>query len=953
MANSTVGTITVTMTPGSPPFLGTVALNTTAPYVNSGGFQITGSGPWILETAGGGGTSSATYTDVKIQASGGYSNSPQSINPTLTPGAAFTAGSPWPTGVPPSLPDSLIQHTSHYAWLEPSGSFGAVGSGAVISVTGGGGVVSGQIFINVNHWIDGANVAAVDNLQGYWLMDGVPFSPLLTGQSVDGGSFPYTFDSSAYPDGPHMFNFRVVNSEVIPLGRYVLSGPYLVFTNHGAAPNAPVRVPLSAHWMAGMPRLPDFHTFTSNILPQPVNAAIPFTPVVSPANSANGLGLGELVIEPTCGAPGAAYVRSHGPRWTMDDTGVGLLQTGFLYNDVGSFDADGYNFNVVMLELGRDGDRFNAQISPLTTYIDTLDGTGWYGVSMDGRLFKRTFDGHVTTIAGRLLASDTFAWDPSTYPRLPETPNSDARLNGRAQFIGNFSATPGGNMGGWWLKNAVDLCIDPRNHAIIYLSLQVPSVIVKVDISTSPATVTLYAGTLQTNLDNVGGVGYVDGPALSAQFSEQGGICMLSDGRMIVADSNNAAIRMISADGSTVSTVAGGTASSQPPPPITDNPPTRSPTGTVPVASNFVAYPYWVRLTSSGTIILIENYNLQVRELDLGAGTLRYIGTYLDTPADFGAGTFWAALEVDSVGTIGPVDRIYLAVTAGDNPMWIMNIDGSNSISWFGIGGTGLTPSCANEQYVPNGYFPWMFAVHRTQNRAIATWIDVGTIEYRGQPFTHDPFPDSDLAQFEIWCAGLYVFLLGSAQCFPYNVRPSFKAFYGDSGVSYLGLSSTNNSFEEIAQLTQAQRYAFYQAGMLGTTPRPELTGNDLRNLDFYVMRSSYSGSQPTPFTPGPDDPDTGNNPIISGVTCTRLSATSVQVSWVTNKPTIGLAAATPQPVSTQAWAYGPCSPLEAAYGTSHTVVISNLPPSVPINVTAVSKDMAGNCSYSTNVTIP
>jgi hypothetical protein len=507
-------------------------------------------------------------------------------------------------------------------------------------------------------------------------------------------------------------------------------------------------------------------------------------------------------------------------------------------------------------------------------------------------------------------------------------------------------------MGGWWLKNAVDLCVDPRNHSIIYLSLQVPSVIVKVDISTSPAKVTLYAGTLQTNHDNVGGVGYVDGPALSAQFSEQAGICMLSDGRMIIADSNNAAIRMVSADGSTVSTVAGGTASSQPAPPSSDNPPDRSPLGTVPVSSNFVLYPYWVRLTSKGTIVLIEQFSFQVRELDLAAGTLRYIGTcFNSTTGDTGG--IWATLEVDNTGTIGTLDRIYLAVTAGDTSMWAMDLDGSNSYGWRSIGSTGLLPSCADWDFVANDYFPWMFAVHRTQSRAIATWITTATIEYRGQPFTHDPISDNNGAQYEIWCSGYYVFTLGSAQCFPYNVRPSFKALYGDTGVSYLGLSATNNSFEEIAQLTQAERYAFYQAGMIGSTPRPELTGNDLRNLDFYVMRSSYSGSQPTPFTPGPDDPDTGNYPQLSVVTGTRLSATSVQVSWTTNKPTIGLAAATPRAVTTQVWAYGPISPLETAYGTNHSVVISNLPPNVPINVTALSKDMAGNSSYSSNVTIP
>ena len=68
-------------------------------------------------------------------------------------------------------------------------------------------------------------------------------------------------------------------------------------------------------------------------------------------------------------------------------------------------------------------------------------------------------------------------------------------------------------------------------------------------ISADGATVSTYAG------DGV--AGFADGSSSTARFSDPRGIALTADGRLFVADESNSRIRVISADGATVSTYAG------------------------------------------------------------------------------------------------------------------------------------------------------------------------------------------------------------------------------------------------------------------------------------------------------------------------------------------------------------------------------------------------------------
>lgn len=832
----------------------------------------------------------------------------------------------------------------------------------------------GSVSLALEAFMYNAQTTPADTVTGQWRLDGSTIiSPALSADITLVGQAPFVWDTTKTTDGTHVITFEIIDAKNAPAAIYK-SVPICVIVGNAGFSTGAQNVALSTTFSMWMPSTPEFVKF--NGTPNPHLNTVPFTPVACP--SANGAVVTltqEAVAEPLNPSTGAAEVYTSGPRWITSPAGQGIFPVGNAWNGIAnSLDADGSNFDSIMPVLGMDGARLDNLSHGFTTFVDALDGSGWWGLSLDGRLFKRTFSGAITTVAGRALNRQNFNWDNND-PALFEPATisgADTTLNTRAVIVGNWAATPGGNNGGWYLKNGTDLCVDPRNHSIVYVVLQVPGVILKIDTSTSPATITPYAGTLQSDHTNVNGVGYADGPVATAKFSEPSSIIM-SDGSgkagpvgtMYVADFNNGAVREINPGGTAVTTVAGGTFSSQPPPTNPIYAPSAA--GTVPTKTNFIAYPYWMRFTSTGTIVLVESYSLTVRELDLSAGTLRHIGTFQGGTWQL-SGAVWTALDVDSKGTIGPVDRIYEAFTQGDVPMEFIDLNGGNRSTWLGIGSQEIEK--ASGQLIGAGYFPWMFAIHRTQCRAIATFLDDGPITYelRGPPYGTDTVAastQSDYHDFNALVRGWINFRYGTCGIwFPYNSRPSFLALYGDTGQSRLGLSTTNLTFDEIdanfpssapGDAGDIALANFIRAGMIGTVPRPEITGNDMRDLIFYIRRNTLRGGQPNPaasapsVVPGPDDPDTGNHPLITAVAATRNSATSITVTWTTDKPTIGLAGGTTptQAAQGQLMRYGVFSPIESAFGTSHSVTISGLPEVSPTHYVAVSKDYAGNCSYS------
>jgi hypothetical protein len=163
---------------------------------------------------------------------------------------------------------------------------------------------------------------------------------------------------------------------------------------------------------------------------------------------------------------------------------------------------------------------------------------------------------------------------------------------------------------------------------------------------------------------------------------------------------------------------------------------------------------------------------------------------------------------------------------------------------------------------------------------------------------------------------------------------------------------------------------AYIHAGAGGVVPRPEwdITGNDWRALSYYIRRQTTAGSYPTIAAIGPANADL-DPPLVTSCSAVRVNSTTITVSWVTNKDTIGLACASstanyntgigfPIPYirnSVYTMPYGCWSPLEPAFlaaGVTHSATISWCPTATPLHFSVVVKDRAGNFSFAQDQTI-
>src|SRR5208282_3789481 len=115
------------------------------------------------------------------------------------------------------------------------------------------------------------------------------------------------------------------------------------------------------------------------------------------------------------------------------------------------------------------------------------------------------------------------------------------------------------------------------------------------------------------------------------------------------------------------------------------------------------------------------------------------------------------------------------------------------------------------------------------------------------------------------------------------------------------------------------------------------------------------AGSYPGPVAlPAPTPMGGWDNvpPQISNLTATRLSFTSIELTWDTDEPTIGLACAGSSVSAASEYKYNVYSLIEDTYGTSHSAVITTLPMSIPTHFSVLSKDETGNSSYAPDQTI-
>jgi hypothetical protein len=802
-------------------------------------------------------------------------------------------------------------------------------------------VVSGKHVTLDGTWFDNSGDVPPPNSSALmeWLIDGASLgSGYLTGPP-----FTWTWDTTQVADGTHAIGARWIDSTG-PLDAYHLqTRPAIVIVNNMAVNNGEQRVPVTGlgYNVRIDPQMPDFVNYPG--APQS-NIVRPYpTQFIPPSKSPALRDASQWYREATTGGRYWEYMSA--PQFQATLLG-GVFVQGYLAQ--AAITLEGV-YSSVIHHNNMDGGRNDNMIDPYSNAIGGPDGY-WYGVDVAGRVWQLKHDGTVTTIAGPKRNRATLPYD---YNDLSIT---EQQLAAKYTIVGTISGF--GDFSG-----ANDLCFDPRNSNILYVAKTLDHIIIKIDLSQNPPAATLYAG-------QDGVAGYVDGASDVALFNEPYSICMQNVpghtdpiGTMYIADQQNSAIRTISPDGKTVSTMAGGAVGPTPPTlaAATANAASAanySPPGTLPFTSAYMVFPQFLRMTSAGKIVLGEAWSQTVRVIDPNARTVARVGTFGDI--QFGdSGNTWMWGDVDTLGTCGPVDDIVFAKSdsapGSAATIWRLSLDGTYSAQ-FG-GDSGLVPEGPYGPYAGGGHYPWVFAFSKTQARFLSMgFADTGVFSWRSVQPSDPAFDYNNSIGFDnaTYTRGQNVFIMGTCPIFPWNSRPGFRALVGASGSGHLGSSVVPNFDDLMAHYPSNMPgdagdqalAAFIQSGMGGSVPRPEITGNALRDLIYYIRRSSLAGSYPTIVNPGPDNADT-TPPVISNVVATRTGPTTFAVTWQTDKPTMGLAAC-----GTVANVYTVWSPIEASFGTSHTVTINGAPTASPQHFAVLSKDAAGNSAVSPDATI-
>ena len=180
-------------------------------------------------------------------------------------------------------------------------------------------------------------------------------------------------------------------------------------------------------------------------------------------------------------------------------------------------------------------------------------------------------------------------------------------------------------------------------------------------VAPSLRTVRTYAGS--------GGNDFADGSALTAQFNRPSGIARAADGRLFVADSFNNRIRVISADGATVSTYAGDGVEN-----FAD--------GSTSTAR--FSQPQGIAVAADGRLFVADSFNNRIRVIsDDGTTVSTYAG---DDAAAFADGSTTSARFATPRGVAVAADgRVFVADTDNQR-IRVISADGATVSTYAGSG---------------------------------------------------------------------------------------------------------------------------------------------------------------------------------------------------------------------------------------------------------------------------
>jgi hypothetical protein len=732
------------------------------------------------------------------------------------------------------------------------------------------------------------------DLARHFAYDGTPANQIDTTMTViytlDGNKIsgrltsPYTYvwDSTTVPDGSHVMSVIIVDGSGVTT-QYVPTATAFNVANTGTPPIGNQRIAsVGGGWLRVWYKttLPTWLPWnTGYTWPHPATTTPYVAPVSPPANTRGladaGLSLGFTVEMATQS------------NVTLENAPVYMVRSKTGYLEVETYDpedtttSDG-SVAGVMASYDYDGPRNDNLVSAYSTFVTNPDPTirGYVGVDLAGRVFTLGLNGTVQTIAGRQLNKAIVPYS-SRDPRVTEADRRALQIN----MIGNFNGAE--------FNEPTDLAFDPRNKNILYIADQGNARIAKVDLSVTPPNVTTYAGLAGTS-------GNVDGAALSARFGGPNSIVMAPSGIMYVADYDNNSIRMITADGTTVSTIAS--------------------------ATQGLSQPFVIRFDSHGNIILAELTGGSIKHLDLTSHAVTTIAANM-------CGQGWTWLAVDAKANVGPVDDIFVNCDAGgDNSTLVrMASDGTRQAPG---GNWGLN----------GGHYPWALVINDYEARMLTMGFgDTAPRSYRfsvpgdNTITTGYIYPQMNPVTNRMWDQ---FDAFGTMYEFPDGMHPAQSALRGNGYSTFPGVLS----YDDLAAMTTAQIGAYIQAGLGDpANPRPEITGLDLQYAVQDIQQDSALFPNPLlPFLPTP--PADVTPPIISNVSAAMTEPNTAQVTWTTDKATIGY-------VRFGSTAnYFRWSPLEAGYGTSHTVTLSDT--GAAIHYMIVSEDQASNLTGTVDKTV-
>jgi hypothetical protein len=306
---------------------------------------------------------------------------------------------------------------------------------------------------------------------------------------------------------------------------------------------------------------------------------------------------------------------------------------------------------------------------------------------------------------------------------------------------------------------------------------------------------------------------------------------------------------------------------------------------------------FWVRCLSTGQVCVISTMSVIYR-IDPISGNVVTLAD-LNTPSE------WPVISPDLGAHVGPRDSLYVI----NSPHYSYRLDQNGAIGgpmYFrasnGVVNVGDLSRCYEALH-----YAWNLEMHPEEPYLFARGFAWSL------PALYRPKQPSEeyLSAYDAGLAGLGYVLMqrGTVPGFPWGARPSFTSLRAEHGYNGLGLPL----FDEIQAMPFDQRIAYLKGGMGSNTPRPEIVGDYLRAMLYWVWRNSNQFIAGEPLVLPPVEADK-TAPIISNVQVSRTNGV-ITWRWKTDRPALCYVRfADRQPM--YRW-----TPLENSFSTDHVAV--------------------------------